>query len=454
MSTAMAWKETDLDSPNKRGRYTISVIGCEKAGLSTACLLAEAGFKTVVADFNPYTIGLIKKGKAPFVEQALAKLIKKHIKTERLKASNRIKETIAQSDVIIFSIPTPLDQKKKPDYSQIEKACKEMGMGLRTGSLVIVESAVGLGVTEIFFKEGLEKAAGLKAGTDFGLAYSPVGALPRYTLQNSITCPRVVSALNEQSLRVACLVLSLITKAGTIKVRNMKTAEAINLFESVYHDVNNALANELAHFCEKAEIDFLECKEAIGRRLPNSLPIPDATTAYFSSEPCLLFEEAENTEAQLRLAKEARKINEDILNHTFHLTRNALRSCGKTLRSAKVSVLGVSAGANVKEADHYFVRNLVAKLSKSGARVRVYDPFFSTKELAELDFQAERTLGKSVEGSDCLLITVGHDRFRRLNLRRIRFLMRKPAAIVDVCNVIDPSDARRESFIYCGIGRG
>jgi len=452
MSTAMAWKETDVDSSDKRGKYTISVIGCGKTGLSTACFLAEVGFKTVVADFNPYTIGLIKKGKAPFVEQALAKLIKKHIKTECLKVSDRVKEAVAQGDVIIFSISTPLD-KKKPDYSQIEKACKEMGMGLRSGSLVIVESAVGPGVTETFFKEWLEKASGLKAGTDFGLAYSPVSALPRYTLQDSTTRPRIVGALNEQSLRAACLVLSMVTKAGTIKVRNIKTAEAINLFESVYHDVNNALANELAHFCEEAGIDFLECQEAVGRRLPNSMPISDATTAYFMSEPCLLFEEAENTDAQLRLVKEARRVNEDMLNRTFHLTRNALRSCGKTVRNARVSVLGVSARANVKEADHYFVRNLVTKLSKSGTRVRVYDPFFSMKELAELDFQAERTLGKSVEGSDCLLITVGHDRFRRLNLRRIRFLMRKPAAIVDVCNVINPSHARREGFIYCGIGR-
>jgi len=454
MSTAMTWKETDVDSPEKRGKYTISIIGCGKTGLSTACLFAEVGFKTVVADFNPYTISLIKKGKAPFVEQGLAKLIKKHAKTERLTVTSQVKEAVSKGNVIMFAVSTPVDQKKKPDYSLIEKACREMGMGLRSGSLVIVESAVGPGVTETFFKEWLEKASGLRAGTDFVLAYSPTSALPHHTFQDLIARPRVVGAMNEQSLKSACLVLSLITKADIIKVRNIKTAEAINLFESVYQDVNDALANELAHFCEKAGIDFLECQKAISTRLPNSMPIPDVTTAYFSTEPCLLFEEAENTDAQLRLAKEARKINEDMLNRTVHLTRDVLRSCGKTVRRARVSVLGVSRRANVKEADHYFVRNLVTKLGKSGARVRVYDPFFSAKELAELDFQVEGTLGKSVEGADCLLIAVGHDRFRRLNLRRIRFLMRKPAAIVDVCNIIDPGNAKKEGFIYRGIGRG
>lgn len=454
MSTAMTWKETDIDTPEKRGKYTVSVIGCGKIGLPTACLFAEAGFKTVGVDFNPYIISLIKKGKAPFAEQELSKLIKKHAKRERLTVTNKVKEAVSKSDVIIFAVSTPIDQKKKPDYSHMEKACKEMGMGLRSGSLVIVESTVGPGVTETFFKESLEKASGLRAETDFGLAYSPVSALSHYTFQDIAARPRVVGSLNEQSLRVACLVLSLITKAEIIKVKNIKTAEAINLFESVCEDVNNALANELAHFCEKAGIDFQESQKAIRTGLPYSIPIPDVTTGYFSPEPYLLFEEAENTDAELRLATQARKINEEMLNRTVHLTRDALRSCGKTVRRARISVLGVSGRANVKEANHFFVRNLLTMLGKNGARVRVYDPFFSPKELAELDYQFERTLGKSVEGADCLLIVVGHDRFKRLNLRRIKFLVRKPAAIVDVCNVIDPEYARKEGFTYRGIGRG
>jgi len=454
MSTAMTWKETDVDTPEKRGKYTVSVIGCGKIGLWTACLFADAGFKTVGVDFNPYVISLIKKGKAPFVEQGLSKFIKKHMKVERLTVTNQVKEAVSRSDVIIFAVSTPIDQKKKPDYSLMEKTCKEMGMGLHSGSLVIVESAVGPGVTETFFKEPLEKASGLKAETNFGLAYSPINASQNYTFQDIATRPRVIGALNEPSLRAACLVLSLITKAEIIRVRNIKTAETINLFESVYEDVNNALANELAHFCEKAGIDFMESQKAISISLPCSMPIPDVTTGYFSPESYLLFEEAENIDTELRLATQARKINEEMLNRTVHLTRDSLRSCGKTVRRAQISVLGVSGRANVKEVNHFFARNLVTTLSKNGARVRVYDPFFSPKELAELDYQAERTLGKSVEGADCLLIVVGHDRFKRLNLKRIKFLVRKPAAIVDVCNVIDPNNARKEGFTYRGVGRG
>jgi len=451
MPKAMAWKETDVDTPQKRSKYTIGVIGSGKEGSFTACLFANAGFKTVVTDLDPYIVNLIKKGKVPFMEQEINKLIKKHVKTERLTVTNQIKEAVSRSDVIIFAVSTPIDQKKKPDYSHMEKACKEIGMGLRSGSLVIVESAMGPGVTETFFKEWLEKASGLKPGIDFGLAHSPKSTF-QHTLQDIATCSRVVGALNEQSLRTTCLVLSLLSKAQIIKVRNIKTAEALNLFETASRDVNHALANELAQYCENTGIDFSECQKVLGTRLSDSMPIPQ-TTAYFLPEPYLLFEESENADVELRLVKQARKINEELLNRAVHLTRDALGSCGKSIRRARITVLGVSRRANFKEGQNFFVKNLVTTLNRNGARVHVYDPFFSPKELVELDYQTEATLGRSVEGADCLVIVVGHDRFKRLNLKRIKFLMRKPAAIVDVCSVIDPDYARKEGFAYRGIGR-
>ncbi len=93
-------------------------------------------------------------------------------------------------------------------------------------------------------------------------------------------------------------------------------------------------------------------------------------------------------------------------------------------------------------------------LKRRGAFVQVYDPFFSQKELRQMRYPAERTLTKSVEGVDCLLFTVGHNRFKRLNLRRIKFLVRNPAAIVDMDRVIEPQKAEKEGFVYRGLGRG
>jgi UDP-N-acetyl-D-mannosaminuronate dehydrogenase len=227
------------------------------------------------------------------------------------------------------------------------------------------------------------------------------------------------------------------------------------MFESIHEDVDHALSIELARFCEKAGVDFAECQKAMSAHLSFSLPTSNVASRFFSAEPYLLFEEAENSGSLLRLVMQSRKINEEMLKRTVQMTKEALKSCGKVFRRARITVLGVSERANPDEVLNYsFSRSLVSSLTKNGARVRVYDPLFSVKELAELGFQVEATLGKSIEGSDCLLIAVGHERFKRLNLKRIRFLMKQPAALVDVGNVVDPERALKEGFVYRGLGRG
>jgi len=454
MSMMMTLKEEDIDAPEKRGKFTIAVMGCGRMGLSTACLFAETGLKVIGADANPIVIDLLRRGRAPFIEPGLKALIKKHTEGGSLTVTNNAKEAASASDVIVFVIPTLVDPRKKPDYSHVERACKEVGMGLHSGSLVIFESTVGPGVTETLVKETLENVSGLKAGIDFGLAYSPIRASSGQVLQDIATYPRVVAAINEQSLRAACLILSTIIKAEMIKVRDIKTAEAIKLFENAYRDVNIALANELALFCENVRIDFIEVQKAANTQPYCHLLVPGIVSGHIPTSSHLLIEEAENVNSKPRIVTLARKINDEMLNHALHLTRDALRHCGKTMRRGKISVLGVSNRPNVKEARGSSIRELVNKLGKKGATVRVYDPLFSHKELVELGYPAERTLIKTVEGVDCLFIAVGHSQFRRLNLRRIKFLMKKPAAIVDMGHVIDPVKAEKEGLVYRGVGRG
>jgi len=454
MSTFTTSNKKDIETPEQRGKYTISIIGCGRMGLPTACLFAEAGFKVIGVDADQHAVNLIKKGKAPFFEPGLDDLLKKHVKDGRLTATNEAKEAASTSDIIIFVVPTPIDEKKKPIYSHVEKTCKDVGMGMHSGTMIIFESTVGPGTTETLVKETLESASGLKAGTDFGLAYSPIHATSGQVLEDISNRPRIVGAVNEQSLEAACLVLSTVTKGEIIKVRNMRTAEAAKLFENVHRDVNLALTNELARFCEKAGIDFIEAMEAANMHPPCHLLYPGMVGGHIPKDPYLLVEEAENVNARLRLVALARKINDEMLSHSLRLARDALRQCGKTIRRATISVLGVSYRPNVKESRGSSTLELIKMLHRRGAKIRVYDPFFSFKELKELGYPAEETLTKTFEGTDCLLIAVGHEKFSRLNLEKIKFLVKKPAAIVDMGHAINPAKAEKEGFIYRGVGRG
>jgi UDP-N-acetyl-D-mannosaminuronic acid dehydrogenase len=447
-------QEENLGLQEERKRYTVGVVGCGRIGLSTACLFAEAGFRVIGADANSRVVALLNKGKAPLSETGLKELLKKHVKNGSFTATTDIRKAAFTSDIIVLAVPTPIDQKKKPDYTSIERSCKEISRGLREGSLVIVTSTTGPGITETIIKETLEKASGLKAGVDFGLAYSPTRAAPGRVLRDIVTHARVVGAINEKSLNLAGLVLGTIVKGEIVKVRDMKTAEAVKLFEDVHRDVNLALTNDFAKFCEKIGIDYLEVQKAANTQPYCHLLVPGIVNGDLSKDPYLLWEEAEDVNAKLRMLLLARKINDEMPVHAIRLVKDALKQCGKPLRRARISILGVSYYPNVRGFRGSKIEELIKRLQGKGAVVQVYDPFFSQKELTEMGYHAKKTLTKVVEGTDCLLIAVGHNRFKRLNLRKIKLLMRKPPAIVDMGHAIDPVKAEKEGFIYRGVGRG
>jgi UDP-N-acetyl-D-mannosaminuronic acid dehydrogenase len=454
MPNIMNLKKEDVDTPEKRANYTIAVVGCGRMGLPHAALFAEAGFKVIGVDSNPQVFASLKRGKATFFEPDLDPMIRKSVKEKRLAPSNETRSAAASSDIIMPVVQTPLDEKKRPDYSPLEKACKDIGMGMHAGSLFILASTVGPGITETLIKETLENASGLKAGKDFAFAYSPIRATSGRVLRDIQNYTKVIGAVDKNSLTVASRVLSTIVKADMIEVSSIKVAETVKLFQNVYRDANLALTNEFACLCEKISLDYLEVQKAVNTDPYCHLLIPGIVSGHIPKDPYLLMEEAENAEVKLRITKLAREVNDEMVDHAIHLMRDAMQACGKPLARTKISVLGVSYRPNIKEPRGSLTINLVKKLKKKNVYVHVFDPFFTYEELEELGYPPVRTLIKAMEGVDCLLIMVGHDAFARINLRRFKFLARKPAAIVDMGHVISPAKTEKEGLIYRGFGRG
>jgi len=451
---ATAFKIRNLDSPEERSKYTITVVGCGRMGLPTACLFADAGFNVICLDLNQQIVNQINSGISPFLEPGLEKLIKKNIKDGRLVATSDVKQAIPKSDIIVIVVNTPINEKKRPDYSNLESACRDIGLNLRSETLIILESTVGPGVTEGLVKETLELTSGLKAGRDFGLAYSPIRATAGRVLHDIVNYPRILAAIDEQSLAAARAVLKTIIKGDIVEVSNIKTAEATKLFENIYRDVNLALANEFAKFCEKAGIDYIEAQAAANTQPYCHLLKPGIISGHIPKDPYLLIYEAEMLGVKLQLPIIARRVNDETVKRAFWLIKDAFRAMEKTLKRSKIAVLGISYKPNVKEIKGSLIIDLIKLLQSKGINVRVFDPFYSFEELRSMDLPAEKNLTKTLEGSDCLVIAVGHDRFKRLSLKKIGILMRKPSAIVDLAHVVDPYRAERGGFIYRGFGRG
>jgi UDP-N-acetyl-D-mannosaminuronate dehydrogenase len=156
----------------------------------------------------------------------------------------------------------------------------------------------------------------------------------------------------------------------------------------------------------------------------------------------------------MRITSSAKETAEEILNYAIRLVKKALRKCGKPLRRSRITILGVSGTPDTKDEKNPFVKKLMKKLISKGVQVRVYDPFFAQKELNEMGYPAEKTLKQAVENTDCIIITVPHERFGKMNLRRLSLTAKMPAAMVDLAYIINPEKAKKEGFAFLGLGRG
>jgi UDP-N-acetyl-D-mannosaminuronic acid dehydrogenase len=445
MPAVLNLKSEEIDTKEKRGKYTVCVVGCKEKGVLYATAFAEAGFKVICTDADQTLVKYLSKGKTAFSNRETEPKLKSFLRRGQLRVTSELQKAVSQSDIIVMTLTAKIDDKKQPDYSEVENACKQVGKALSRGALFIYGGIAGLGFIEGVVKETLENTSGLRVGEDFGLVYSLIRFFGRQSLFSIVNQELKVAGLDGVSLDAAAKVLGVITGKEVGQILDFKTAEAALLFTVAKQDANLALANELAVFCENAGIDYFE-----------ALKIVDMYGASFSptveeevnrNEAYLLLESAENLGAKLRLPALARNINEDMVRHAINLTKDALRSCGKTLRRARVAVFGT---AKPKTATTMFVK----MLEKRGAKAALYDPLLSQNEFSDVARALKRSMKEAVEGADCIVVLTEQDQFKRLNLKRVLAVMKMPAAMVDLAGIFEPKKVERKGFTYRGLGRG
>jgi UDP-N-acetyl-D-mannosaminuronic acid dehydrogenase len=311
--------------------------------------------------------------------------------------------------------------------------------------LVIYGGIAGLGFTEGIIKETLENTSGFRVGEGFGLAYNPIQFSNGQVIEIS-NKELTVAANDKASLETASTVLKTVTKKGVKQILDVKTAELAALFAVARRDVNVALANELAVLCENAGIDCFESFKLLAPDARGSFA-PTIAAEEGRNEAYLLLESAENLNTRLRLTALARQVNESMVRHVVNLLKDTLRSCGKTLRRARVALLGATGPRTT-------AYSLVKMLEAKGAKVSIYDHLFSKNEPTEMTRVFKRSLNEAVEGADCIVVLTEQNQFKRLNLKKLRAVMKMPAAIVDLTGAIELQKVEKAGFIYRGLGRG
>ncbi len=423
----------------------VAVVGLGYVGLPTAAVLADAGFRVVGADVKREVVEAVNAGRPHISEPGLEELVRRCRKAGRLSAVTSARKACDGADIAAVVVQTPLDDRGEPEMQPLRSALREVAEALRRGMLVVVESTLPPGgMREVVVPE-LEGCSGLRAGRDFLLAYSPERAIPTRTLQEIRTNSRLVGGVNQESARAAAELYSCIT-SGEVHTEHMDVVEIVKLVENTFRDVNIALANELAVFCEALGVDVGRVIELANRHPRVNLHMPGAGVGghCLPKDPVFLIGKARKHGLRLELIEAARRRNESMPVHVLQKVEKALEGRSKP----KVAVLGVAYKGNTDDTRHSPAEKVIKALLRRGVEVHSHDPF------AKQDFGGRFTnsMEEAVRGADVVVIMTDHDDYRRMSTAELKRYLKRDAVIVDARRVLDRSEVEREGLRYSGVG--
>ncbi len=429
------------------GLVTIAVYGMGKMGLPLAAVFADHGARVIGVDINEKVVEMINHGENHVKEEpGLDELVRKNVEAGRLKATTDGVWAAKQADVMVILVPTLTDERGNMKLEPVYDVAGKIAQGLERGDIVITEATMPPGTTESLIPI-LEKS-GLKLG-DFGLAHAPERTMTGTAIRD-ITgqYPKIVGANNEKTLEAVTGIYELINRKGVIPMSSIKAAETVKVFEGVYRDVNIALANELAMWCEEHGLDALEVFQAANTQPYCHLHMPGAGVGghCIPVYPWFVINLAKRTNP--RLIKTAREINDSMPHHVVELTVKGLNEAGRPLKGSNILVLGLTFRGGVREFMKAAAKPIIEELKEWGANVYAYDPL-CTPEDAER-FGAEWK--EDFKDVDAIVITADHREFKELNLERIAEEVRS-RVIVDGRNIVDAEKAKKHGFIYLRVGK-
>lgn len=426
----------------------VGVIGLGYVGLPLAAILASKGYRVLGCDIRQDVVLKINHGIAPINEKGLQELVARGVSTNRLSATSDGGEVVKHSDAIFVVVQTPIDERGKPELSALKSVCATIARNLSRGKLIVVESTLPLGATKEVILPVLE-SSGLKAGSDFFLAYSPERAIPTQTLDEIQSNARIIGGITQESAELAQLIYRDVTR-GELFLEDVSVVEMVKIIENTYRDVNIALANELAVLAERVGVDVTRAINLANRHPRVHLHMPGTGVGghCIPKDPNFLIHKARELGMQLRIVQSARDVNENMPRHVLELVNKALESCGKKLSGSKIAVLGIAYKGNTDDTRGTPSKKIIETLLKLDCEVFSHDPFVTQ----DFGGKFSNNLEDAVRGADVVLIATDHEEYRRLDLKKLCSVMKTRAAVVDGRRILEPEKVKGEGMLYFGVG--
>jgi UDP-N-acetyl-D-glucosamine dehydrogenase len=384
--------------------YDIAVIGAGYVGMPHAYTFAEAGKTVVVVDLIPELVEAINRGES-HIGDVPPERLKPLVDEGRLSASTDF-GVVADADAIVIAVPTPLSPQREPDVSSIESAARSIAPHLHKGHLVVLESTTYPGTTRDVLRPLLEEGSGLKAGTDFHLAFAPERVDPGRTDFTTKTTPKIVGGVNEASTDAAAkLYKSAVDEV--VRVSSPEAAELTKLLENIFRSVNIALVNELARLCGRMKIDVWEVIDAAATKpfgFMSFKPGPGLGGHCIPIDPFYLTWKAREYDFTTEFIELAGKVNQSMPYYCRSLISQALNhGAGKSLAGSKLLILGVSYKPDIGDMRESPALKIIELMQNAGAEVSYHDPF-----VAELPDRGLRSAPLDPRAYDCVVIVTDH----------------------------------------------
>jgi len=352
----------------------------------------------------------------------------------KLSFSSSMKD-LAEVNYFIVTVPTPVDEFKKPDLRPVESASRTVGKMLKKGDVAIFESTVFPGCTEEICVPILEKESGLKFNVDFFCGYSPERINPGDKQHRVTTIKKVTSGSTPEIAEKVDQLYKKIIVAGDHKASSIKVAEAAKVIENSQRDLNIAFVNELALIFERVGIDTHEVLEAAGTKW-NFLPFKPGLVGghCIGVDPYYLTYKAEGLGYRPEVILSGRRIND---NMPVYIANSVIKLMAKNdlpINKSKILVLGVTFKEDCPDIRNSKVADVVKELQTYGALVDVYDPHADAKEVAHE--YGLKLIDSLKEKYHAIVLAVGHQEFKSLDWSMIRG---EKTVVYDVKGFLDRS---------------
>ena len=443
----------DVEKSLKSQTIRVCVVGIGRIGLPSALSFAKSGLTTIGVDINESLVQKINDDNFPLEDEpGYEEIFHDVIKNKTFSATTKIEEGVTKSNLILLSLPTPMDENNIPDYSALANVAKQLSQLLQPNSLVIVESTVEPGFIEDVMINLISDNDRLDAEKNFFIGVCPENANPGEILHDFTNLPRLVGGINQDISKVIQLIYSFVFGVELIEMPDCKTANAVKLTTNVFRDVNIAFVSELSLMFEKLGIDTMKVLEAAKKKYNFQIHYPGAGVGG----PCLpinsyqLLNTAKRLGSNLSIIESGRKINEKMPEHVINLTLDAFNECNKTIQDSSILILGISYKPDVKDIQLTPAEQVINKLQDLGVKIHIYDPYFKSKKV--FGITVAENIENVISTVDASIILTAHDEFKKIEIALFSKMLNP--ILIDTRGIIDPLLAKNEKLIFRGLGRG